>query len=761
MAQTPTARELMEGALRAHQAGDLPRAAELYRQFLVQRPGHPDALNNLGNALLQLGRSEEAIDACRQALAARPAYAEAHLNTGMALQKLGRLPEAIDAYRQALAVRPDFAPALNSLGTALQQYGQLAEAVATYRRAIALIPGYRDALNNLGNTLRESGKLEGSIEVFRQALSHHPADADVLNNLGIALDTVGQLEEAEKTYRQALAIRPDFSQAFYNLGNALQKLDKLDDAIAAFETALRIEPELAEAWINLGNALCGAGRAQEAFPHYRRGIALKPDSRMTGSLLYALHLDPTMSPRQLYEEHARWNRQYAQPLRRLIRAHHNDRSPDRRLRIGYVSPDLGNHPVGRFMAPLLSHHDHAGFEVFCYTGAVRSDPISASNRSSADVWRGTVGLPDEQIAQQIRQDGIDILIDLTMHASDNRLLVFARKPAPVQVTYLAYPGSTGLETIDYRLTDPYIDPPWTELQPPTEPEPFFPPLPPGEGRGEGRSDVAQPPSAVLEHMPSRFDLRLNTAEGGCATNSSPGGRGGGTADRAADLFYSEKSFRLPHTFWCYAAPPEACEVGPLPAIANGHVTFGCLNSFSKVSGMILEAWIQLLRQTPGSRLLLHSRQGSHRQRIRERLSTAGIDPQRLEFVGFLPTPDYFRQYQRIDIALDTFPYAGGTTTCDALWMGVPVVTLAGQTAISRGGTSILSNIGLQRLVATSVDQYVSLAGQLAADLPGLAALRSGMRARMLGSPLMDAATFARDVEAAYRQMWRKWCATPS
>jgi predicted O-linked N-acetylglucosamine transferase (SPINDLY family) len=715
MAQTPTARELMEGALRAHQAGDLPRAAELYRQFLAQRPGHPDALNNLGNALLQLGRSEEAIDACRQALAARPAYAEAHLNIGMALQKLGRLPEAIEAYRQALAVRPDFAPALNSLGTALQQNGQLAEAVATYRRAIAVIPGYRDALNNLGNTLRESGQLEGSIEVFRQALSHHPADAEVLNNLGIALDTAGQLEEAEKTYRQALAIRPDFSQAFYNLGNALQKLDKLDDAIAAFETALRIEPELAEAWINLGNALCGSGRAQEAFPHYRRGIALKPDSRMAGSLLYALHLDPAMSPRQLYEEHARWNRQYAQPLRRLIKAHHNDRSPDRRLRIGYVSPDLGNHPVGRFMAPLLSHHDYAGFEVFCYTGAVRSDPISASNRSSADVWRSTAGLADEQIAQQIRQDGIDILIDLTMHASDNRLLVFARKPAPVQVTYLAYPGSTGLETIDYRLTDPYIDPPSTRS---------------GQAPSTGSGQAA------------------STRSG-----QDPGD------DRERN--YSEKSFRLPHTFWCYAAPPEACEVGPLPAIANGHVTFGCLNSFSKVSGMILEAWIQLLRQTPGSRLLLHSRQGSHRQRMQDRFRAAGVDPQRLEFVGFLPTPDYFRQYQRIDIALDTFPYAGGTTTCDALWMGVPVVTLAGQTAISRGGTSILSNLGLQGLVATSVDQYISLAGQLAADLPALAALRSGMRARMLGSPLMDAATFARDVEAAYRQMWRKWCATPS
>jgi protein O-GlcNAc transferase len=691
MTQRVTLQKLMDMAVQAHQAGKLGEAESLYRQFIAIRPEIPDALNNLGNVLMQLGRYDEAIQACSQALASRPDYAEAYLNIGMALQEQGRLPEAIEAFRQVLAIRPDFPEGLNCLATALQQHGQLAEAIAAYRQAIALRPGYRDALNNLGNTLREAGELEAAVGAFQQTLVHHPVDAEVLNNLGTALENLGHYEEAEKVYRRALAVRADFPQALYNLGNAFQKQGLLDDAIASYRSSLEAQPDMGEAWINLGNALRDAGQTEQAFEHYRRGIALKPDSRMTGTLLYALHSDPAISPEQLREAHAQWNRQYAEPLRQLIKPHDNDRSPERRLRIGYVSPDLGNHPVGRFMQPLLLDHDREQFEIYCYSDTARFDPVSSANRSRVDVWRTTSRLPDELVAGQIRQDRIDVLIDLTMHSSENRMLVFARKPAPVQVTYLAYPGTTGLETIDYRLTDPYIDPP-------------------------------------------------------------------GDVDR--EKSYSEKSFPLPHTFWCYAPFPETGEVGPLPASSAGQITFGCLNSFSKVSSVILDAWIRILREVSNSRLLVYARQGAHRERTRDRLRAAGIDPNRLDFVNFQPTADYLRQFHRIDIALDTFPYAGGTTTCDALWMGVPVVSLAGQTAISRGGLSILSNISLGNLVASDIHQYVQIAKQAAMDRSTLAELRSGMRARMLASPLMDPPGFARDIEAAYRQMWRQWCANP-
>jgi predicted O-linked N-acetylglucosamine transferase (SPINDLY family) len=301
-------------------------------------------------------------------------------------------------------------------------------------------------------------------------------------------------------------------------------------------------------------------------------------------------------------------------------------------------------------------------------------------------------MSSDRRVELIRQDGIDVLVDLAMHTNDKQLLLFARKPAPVQATYLAYPGFTGLETIDYRLTDPYLDPPATEPNTP----------------------AAETPGA-------------------------------------------EQPLRLPHCFWCYAPQPEAGDVEPLPVLSTGRITFGCLNAFSKVSPPVSAAWIHLLHEVPGSQLLIHAHAGRHRQGFRERMESEGLNPARIDFVGFLKSAEYFRQYHRIDVALDTFPYAGGTTTCDTLWMGVPVVGIAGSTPISRGGLSILSNVGLQDLVARDFDEYITIATRLASDVKSLNTLRLGMRQRMLSSPLMDAVAFARDVEAAFRQMWRTWC----
>jgi predicted O-linked N-acetylglucosamine transferase (SPINDLY family) len=297
-----------------------------------------------------------------------------------------------------------------------------------------------------------------------------------------------------------------------------------------------------------------------------------------------------------------------------------------------------------------------------------------------------VGVTDERMAQLVREDQIDVLVDLTMHMARNRMLLFARKPAPVQVTYLAYCSTTGLETMDYRLTDPHLDPPGMN-----------------------------------------------------------------------DAYYSEQSIRLPETYWCYPLHEQSPQAGPPPAPSGGEVTFGCLNNFCKVSPAALELWIQLLRATPKSQLILHAYEGSHRQRVRDLLEHEGIDPQRLKFVGMVSLSEYFKRYEQIDVGLDPFPCNGGTTTCDALWMGVPVVTLAGRTAVGRGGVSILANVGLPELIAQTPQQYVQIATDLAGDLPRLGELRRTLRARMQASPLMDAPRFARNIEAAYRQMWRNWC----
>ena len=596
----------------------------------------------------------------------------------------GRLREASELYRQILAVRPDHADTLRMLGLAAQQLGQTAAAVELLSRAARLQPRSAQFHADLATALKAMGRLDDAADAFRRAIELRSGWAEACNDLGNVLTDSKKLDEAVAAYRQALALRPDFAEAWNNLGNAQRNSGQLDESIAAYRQALALRPDLAEAHANLGNALKDTGEIDEALASYRRAAQLKPDARIAASLLYALHLHPDYDSDRIYQEHVRWNEAYARPLAREAVRHECDRRPDRRLRIGYVSCDFNEHPVGRFLLPLLSNHDHEQFEVFCYSDTRRHDAVTERLAGCADTWRDTRGLSDEQLAQLVRDDRIDILVDLIMHASGSRLLAFARKPAPVQVTYLAYCSTTGLETMDYRLTDPYLNP-----------------------------------------------------------------------DDHGDQYYSERSVRLPHTYWCYAPPEQAGPVSPLPALGVGHITFGCLNNFSKVTRGTLAAWARILRQVPGSELIVHSGQGSHRQRALEYLASEGVDPRRLSFVARLPPADYFEHYRRIDIALDPFPFPGATTTCDALWMGVSVVSLAGTTAVSRAGLSILSNVGLPGLVGRNVDQYVQIATGMAANVSQLAELRSSLRQKMGTSPLMDAASFARDFEAAIRQMWQR------
>ena len=464
---------------------------------------------------------------------------------------------------------------------------------------------------------------------------------------------------------------------------------RLDDSIAVCRQAIALNPTSPGIRNNLGNALKESGQLDEAIAAFREAVALRPDySEVDSNLVYTLHFHPAYDARTIAAEHSRWNLQHAEPLKKFIQPHANDRDPDRRLRIGFVSPDFREHPVGRFLLPLFERHDKCQVEIFAYAQIGMPDAVTRRFQSYTDGWRKIVGLSNAQVAEMIRQDRIDILVDLTMHMANSRLLVFAAKPAPVQVTYLAYCSTTGLETIDYRLSDPYLDP--------------------------------------------------------------PGGD---------ESVYSEQTIRLPETYWCYQPIIEPREIGPLPALQQGRVTFGCLNNFCKVVEPTMMAWAAILRAVPNSRLLLHAHEGSHRQRLHECFERESVEAKRVEFAGFMPAGKYFDLHRKIDIALDTVPYGGGTTTCDALWMGVPVVSLVGKTAVGRGGLSIMSNIGLQDLTAHSVEEYVLIATKLASDLPGLAALRSTLRRRMEQSPLMDAGRFAGNVEAAYRQMWRAWCAT--
>jgi predicted O-linked N-acetylglucosamine transferase (SPINDLY family) len=599
-----------------------------------------------------MGQLDDAVAACRSAIALRPNCLEAHNTLGNALWDLSQLQEAIGAYRRALAIRPDLPEVYNNLGNVLRDAGQLEESLAACGQAIALRANYPEAFANLGNALRDLGRIEDAVAAYRQAIALNPNLPEVHNNLGNAWRDKGQPEAAAAAYRQAIALKPNYAQAFSNLGNVLKDTGQLDEAIAA----------------------------------YRQAVALKPNySGAHSNLVYTIQFHPGYDATAIVREHARWNRQHAQPLRRLIQPHAKDRDPDRRLRIGYVSPDFRDHVVGRNMLPLLRAHDRQRFEIACYALMRRHDALTLSFQALADIWRDVAADSDDGIADMIRRDRIDILVDLALHMDGNRLLVFARKPAPVQVTFAGYPGTTGLETIDYRLTDPHLDPPGMN-----------------------------------------------------------------------DAFYSEASIRLPDSFWCYDPSQSDVAINELPATGRGWVTFGCLNNFCKVNDGVLAAWSAVLAACPNSRILILAGAGEHRGRT---VAALKVDPSRVEFIGHCPREQYLKTYHQLDIVLDTYPYNGHTTTCDALWMGVPVVSLAGQTAVGRGGSSILSTIGLPELVADSQELYVRLAIDLAHDTGRLGELRSTLRQRMAQSPLMDAPSFARNVEAAYRQMWRTWCGT--
>jgi len=747
--------KIFELAVQSHEAGRLDEAERLYIQIVIRQPEHADALhglgviahqigrndvalelfkrsimlnplaphfyNSLGNAFKALGQISQAIVHFREALDLKPDYAEAHNNLGIALKNQGQWDAALECYQRAWSLKPDLAEAQNNLGVLFKDQGRLDEAVECYHRALTVKPDYAEAYSNLGIALQEQTRLDEAVISFERALALKPGFAEGHINLGIAFKTLGRFKEAIACFEQAIIIKPTHPEAHLNLGATFKDQGQLDEAISSYQRALNLDPGFSKAHNNLGIALTALGRLDEATLQFQRalaldpnsvdalnnfGIALKDQGRLDEALasfmrasdlapdlagsyanaVYTLHFHPDYDTRAITEKCRDWNQKHAASFAQFILPHLNHPDPERKLRIGYVSPNFSSHPVGRFLLPLIEQHDRKNFELFAYAQVKRPDALTDRFRLLMDHWQVIFGFSDAQLADQIRQDQIDILIDLTMHMADNRLLVFARKPAPVQVTWLAYCSSTGLNTMDYRLSDPYLDP-----------------------------------------------------------------------ETRDDSLYSEQTIRLPETYWCYQPIGKEPEISPLPALTKGYITFGCLNNFAKVTPPTRATWIRILQAIPKSRLLIHTVEGGHRSQFLQDLKRAGIDADRIQFLGKLPIENYFGFYQEMDIALDPFPYAGGTTTCDALWMGVPVVSLAGETAVGRGGVSLLSNLGMKELVANDPNQYTQIAVHLATNRPQLIQFRETLRARMQASPLMNAPRFAHHMETAYRMMWRKWC----
>ncbi|MGA2229869.1 MAG: tetratricopeptide repeat protein [Tepidisphaeraceae bacterium] len=664
--------------------GDLDSAIALFQRAISLRPDLPQLYHNCASALQKRGRLDEAISAYRQAIALRPDLAESLCNLGNALQDKGEVEEAIDCYRRAVAARPDFAEAHNNLGNALAGLGEFDQAYAAFNRAIALVPNRFEVLVNFGSALRKGGRIDDAITCLTQAVALHPRDGAILVALASMLFSRMRMDEAAAAYSQAIALDPNNAEAHNDLGVVRLKQGRFPEAEAAFSRALALRPDNAEIHANLAAVMQANGRLSDAIAYYDRSLALAPNAIVASNRLLAIQLHPDFDAPAVLREHRQWNDAYAKTLRHALPPLENDRSPDRRLRIGYLSGDFRQHQVGWNLLPLLANHDHENFEIFAFAAVARPDSLTEKLKSHCDAWRSILTLDDQAAAELIRTNGIDILIDLAGHTNRNRILIFARKPAPVQASWLGYAGTTGLEAMDYRISDPFLDPP--------------------------DSDVS------------------------C---------------------YSEQTVRLPHTFWCYQPGGTAPEIAP-PRAAGAAVTFGCLTNFSKVAPAALELWAKVMGEISSSRLLLNCPDGPPRENIRRRLSELGISADRVEFVARQPWEGYMATYRRIDILLDPLPYGGGVTTCDALWMGVPVVTLRGQTTQGRGGASILGNLGLPELVAANAEHYVRIAVELAKDDARRAELRGTLRKRMADSPLMNAGEFARDMENLYRDIWRRF-----
>ena len=688
-------------------------AAAAYRQALQLQPGVAALHSSLGHVLGQLGLAADAEAACRQALRLQPGLVQAHRSLAQVLNRQGRCLDAAASLQQALVLQPAHAPSHDQLGLLQQALGQAADAVQSHRRALQLQPQLASAHAHLGQALAALGQHAGAVASLRQALLLQPDHAEVLANLGVALLALGQADDAVQVVQQALALQPGQALLHSNLGNALLAAGRVVDALASHQHAVRLGQGGDNNGVlhaNLAHALKVAGQPAAALQAAQQALLCDPQQPARHS--EALFLQHYLPPADAAAARAAALRYgvlveslaavpaanpavfTTTPTTKPTTPPHrwpNPAQPDKPLRIGLLSPDLRQHPVGYFTESVLAAlaAQAAGrITLIAYANPADSDATSQRLRSHCQGWCDTSTLDDTALAAAVQADGIDILLDLAGHTARNRLPVLAHRAAPVQASWLGYCASTGLAAVDAFLADPWIAPPGTEAA------------------------------------------------------------------------FVEPILRLPETFLCFTPPPSDLPVGPLPALRGGGLRFACFNQLAKLNDEVLALWSRILLALPGSSLALQAaalQDPALRQQLERRFAAFGVAADRLRLQPATSHAAYLAAYQQVDVALDPFPYPGGTTSLEALWMGVPVLTLPGSTALSRQGLSILHNLGLADWVASSAEDYLARALHHAADLPALAALRQSLRGRLLASPLCDAPRFALHLEATLRGLWRRWC----
>jgi predicted O-linked N-acetylglucosamine transferase (SPINDLY family) len=653
----PGVEALVEKGLALHRAGDMQGAERCYRDVLRRNPAHATAWYL--RSVIAMGEKQHARAAELLEQAARHAPGNAIIlsNLGEAYRRLERREDAANVLRRAVEVQPDLAEAHFNLGMVERARGRLRDAIDCFERALALRP----ALPGLGHQIVSSWS-----ELEREDL-------------------------AVQAYERMRGVVTEGVPLHLAMADIYARNLMLDEAIAHYEAAVALEPDDVDAHLGRAIVLADRGEASAAVALTKRIVELHPDSAMAhGNLLFLMMFDANVDALAIRTQADCFQARHAAKVVQR-EGHTNSPEPNRRLRIGYVSPDFRQHSVASFLLPILRHHDRRQFEVFAYSNVQHPDALTETFRGTVDGFRDVSRLDDQAAAAMIEDDGIDVLVDLAMHSAGNRLLVFARKPAPVQICHLAYVGTTGLGAMDYRITEPRLDPP----------------------EQDGK-------------------------------------------------IYSEQSLFLPECWFCYD-PLFERPVGPSPAAQNGHVTFGSTNVFRKVGDDTLALWAQVLRALPGSRMIIHAPGGVARSRATSSFAERGVSSDRIEFIGRMTREQYFTAYDRIDVCLDTLPYNGGTTTLDAYWMGVPVVTKVGELAFRRAGHAISHHLGLPELSCRSDEEYVASAVRLAQDVTALSTLRAELRPRLSQSVLMDAPRFTRNLEQLLRHAWGEWCrrATPA
>ena len=526
-----------------------------------------------------------------------------------------------------------------------------------------------------------------AIDAVQELLEKDPSRTDVMFVLAAVLRQTKQTGKAKQWYEKILKEEPH-PLVYNELAYISESMGSLSEALQYQRKAVKADPTKAELLANLARILIKTGKTQEGIDLFRKAVEKEPsNTAIHSNLLFYLHFLPSLHPQTLFEEHKRWGQMHA-PANIAKKFHNNTPDPDRRLRVGYISPDFGIHPVTYFFEPLLDGHNHQEVELYGYGNVRIPSNVTERLKSKFDHYRNIFGVSDKAVVRLLEQDKIDILVELAGHTADNRLLVLAHKPAPIQVTYLGSPDTTGMQAIDYRLTD----------------------------------ELAEPP------QPQKF--------------------------------YTEELVFLPEGFLCYRPRDLTTPVTSLPALRKGYVTFGSFNSSCKIHPHIMTLWAEILKTNSDWRLLVKFGE-SNDQQMREnyfrRFEKLGIARQRVAIYGWRPADEHFQLYGQIDIALDTYPFNGFTTTCETLWMGVPIISLVGECHASRVGLSILSQAGLEFFAASTPNEYVAKARALAGKLQALEKIRASMRERMIRTGLCDPKRFAPQVETAYRKMWHRWC----